>query len=139
VHGVHHRCAHGVAERGVGDEDAGDQESCSKQPDQHRPSDRAAAAFERLPKRDGEGEHESPADEEVGHLHPASVAGGQLADVVPPRAVARPREALEQKNDDEEKRSDDACVQKLFHAANLVFTSQSVFSPQIDFSRHPRG
>src|SRR5207244_11755639 len=111
---MHMRRANGEAERGIGAEDSSDQQSHRKEGEQYRRPDRAASPSQRLTQADRESEHKGAADQKVDDLHPASIAGSELADVMAPRAVARAGGALDQEDRDEEQRPDDARVEEVF-------------------------
>src|ERR1700694_1014607 len=90
-----------IAEPGVGYEDSGYQQRTSEETKKQRCSSRRPASCQRRAKSDRKGEDKRSAHQKVGDLHPPAVAGGELADVIPPCAISRPREAFDQKDDDE--------------------------------------
>lgn len=114
---VYLRRPYGIAQGGVGGEDARDQEIQREQRQQRRGSDRTSGSTQRLAESGGEGEHQSAADEKVDHLHLAAVASRELAHEVMPGAIAGARRALHQEDDDEQKRTNDPCVEQPSHAA----------------------
>ena len=92
----------GIVQRRVGGEDTRDDQPGPKQTQQDWRRDRVRPS----PQADREGDDERAAHQEVDDLDPASRAGCELADVMAPGAVARPRQAFDEEDDDEQRRAD---------------------------------
>jgi hypothetical protein len=132
VRGVDVGSAHGITQCRVGREDPRHQQSDCEQPEEDGAADRSAGASDRQPQADREQQGEDAADQEIDYLHPSSGTRGELAHVVAPGAVSGPCSALDEEHGDEEKRTDDAGVEKLFNAAQLTVAGAAVVSREND-------
>ncbi|HET8843857.1 MAG TPA: hypothetical protein VFN35_20505, partial [Ktedonobacteraceae bacterium] len=101
-----------VTQHRVGHEDPGPNEAEANDPEQDGLPGGTMARAQEQPESEGKTEHERSADDEVGDLHPPTLPQAERADSVLPDAVVRTRGAFDEKDHNEEQRTNGTASQE---------------------------